>query len=1164
MKPTKHKKKTMSRKRKSNEVFSALYEQDTRKALKLVHEWTAGTEARESQLYEVDSYGNRIHHLAASLGDAEVIEECCSPLVTIAKPTGASLKKNKWQVFVAGQWHALSKKENLQVDVAEDGEEVEGFVYDKVARWRQDAAGRRFPILHLQKCADVNRVLDLDLDLTHAFHNGLVLGGENGQLVLSVFEGSCAWMAGICVGDEIKSQQNGKITVGPPSTATPVFPVDAANSFGQTCLPLAIRANKRDAVNTLLRMKADPNLNVPIRLLASEKTGTGATYDHGVAEFEFGPGLCLTGLKFDVNVTKASSIGINFHTQSSPYIVYSSFGQAAVACVTQGDELLSIQGKPCQGMDFCTLQGILRHRPCWMRFRKGKGLWRSPLHLASSLGETSIIADLIKQGARVNDTDVCDYSPIDIAVQKGNIDAVTQLIQMGATYTPHITLPDQTQMRFNWPSYWNRAILPKCVLSITQCGRMTKALASSPELVPFFQEMLNKSHVNCRTRDRRDGSGTPSWFRVKAVELAVNGLNFREYQQRKATMTAWRRDEDMSIPNGLKNDMDWSRALQQISPNGQFEYPINPRQGEMYLFHGTKVDAARKIAMSDFKLSLTGTNAGTLYGRGIYFAESPSKSDEYTTEINGWRAMIVCRVLTGKYYYTDEARPNAEDLTAKVVSGQYDSILGDREKAHGTFREFVVFDDDQVYPEWIIWYERRYDSMQWLDIPTHYSARSPNSAKATRVCHNTAQSVSISVVPAQHTMPVTGSSLASPQMEQTNYVAVRNLVSTSGANGGPVVVFFQDGQYLDVSLNFDDTSFADLLSRCQKTTNDDTPHVFYIWTKGHYEKVTSLEHNLGQYNVKPYGHIFLLPVTEDGAAPPVQLPCARHDGFVGSEHQHKINRLQHFFDSRTLHHNGKLTRGEVRSILWPLRLDDKQFDTVFTRFDFTKSDTLLLAECHYLVGKQALAREDDTTLEELLIEAAEHILGTIKGDLEDLHCAFRGEEVAEAGDKGDLKHEDFDNLDKDITMSKGKAFATNGGTNFFGILTLVVFVVGIVLGILYATGVILVDRDTANIGMYICLAVGILSYVIHCIVVGCSGEMKVLGTIIEGMDTVLAINTTCRQSPLRYTWSITCYHYETRIETYTDQNGNTSCAGQRGTRKNRIPQLTTIDDRRSK
>ena len=37
-----------------------------------------------------------------------------------------------------------------------------------------------------------------------------------------------------------------------------------------------------------------------------------------------------------------------------------------------------------------------------------------------------------------------------------------------------------------------------------------------------------------------------------------------------------------------------------------------------------------------------------------------------------------------------------------------DSVLGDREKLHGTYRELIVYDEDQVYPAYICHYEGVY------------------------------------------------------------------------------------------------------------------------------------------------------------------------------------------------------------------------------------------------------------------------------------------------------------------------------------------------------------------------------------------------------------------------------------------------------------------------
>lgn len=92
-------------------------------------------------------------------------------------------------------------------------------------------------------------------------------------------------------------------------------------------------------------------------------------------------------------------------------------------------------------------------------------------------------------------------------------------------------------------------------------------------------------------------------------------------------------------------------------------------------------------------------------------AESCSKSDEYSKENSeGLRCMLICRAVLGNVLYCDEVAPNVDSLVRQCLHGNYHSLLGDREKCRGTFREFIVYDDDQVYPEIAVWYERLYES----------------------------------------------------------------------------------------------------------------------------------------------------------------------------------------------------------------------------------------------------------------------------------------------------------------------------------------------------------------------------------------------------------------------------------------------------------------------
>ncbi|CAE7737953.1 cpcE, partial [Symbiodinium pilosum] len=97
---------------------------------------------------------------------------------------------------------------------------------------------------------------------------------------------------------------------------------------------------------------------------------------------------------------------------------------------------------------------------------------------------------------------------------------------------------------------------------------------------------------------------------------------------------------------------------------------------------------------------------GTLYGKGIYFAECVTKADEYSEEdADGYCWMLLCRAALGKVMTCKDKKP-AADILDQCKAGSYDSLIGDRWAAVGTFREFILYDSDQVYPAFILRYKR--------------------------------------------------------------------------------------------------------------------------------------------------------------------------------------------------------------------------------------------------------------------------------------------------------------------------------------------------------------------------------------------------------------------------------------------------------------------------
>jgi len=233
------------------------------------------------------------------------------------------------------------------------------------------------------------------------------------------------------------------------------------------------------------------------------------------------------------------------------------------------------------------------------------------------------------------------------------------------------------------------------------------------ELVPMtgksvneeFQKLLDKTYRKAYTKDRAKHNPTnpkvPKGFEVLAVKRNENKHSWQEYAFRRGDILS--RD---SLPE-IFADVKTSMAMDEIG--GDKANRLHSECNEWYLFHGTNPEAAAAICASDFKVSRAGSSTGTLYGKGLYFAESVTKADEYAKpNAEGRYAVLLCRVIGGKVKYTDEVTPDPEALVHACIEGPFDSVCGDREKTRGTYREFVLFDSEDVYVEYVIEYKRKY------------------------------------------------------------------------------------------------------------------------------------------------------------------------------------------------------------------------------------------------------------------------------------------------------------------------------------------------------------------------------------------------------------------------------------------------------------------------
>lgn len=178
---------------------------------------------------------------------------------------------------------------------------------------------------------------------------------------------------------------------------------------------------------------------------------------------------------------------------------------------------------------------------------------------------------------------------------------------------------------------------------------------------------------------------------------------------------------------------------------------------EQYFFHGTPDEATvRCICNQNFDPRMHGRHA-TMYGRGVYFSTTARYSDSYTRPCpknSGHRFMFLARAVVGK------SAPGKQDLQrpppvdpSRPHGALYDSCVNST--SNPTI--FVIFDNDQCYPEFLI----EYESYELAGTGGRSSGAFPTVTRTSALAAAT--------------------SVSSHSLSRTNPVATRPSVTTSHA-----------------------------------------------------------------------------------------------------------------------------------------------------------------------------------------------------------------------------------------------------------------------------------------------------------------------------------------------------------------------------------------------
>jgi len=262
-------------------------------------------------------------------------------------------------------------------------------------------------------------------------------------------------------------------------------------------------------------------------------------------------------------------------------------------------------------------------------------------------------------------------------------------------------------------------------------GRDGLVQVHDPTLLRKLQELLTRSHqtVDNWTRDRgcslHGVNGCP-WACASKNRVPVPSGYTLVTAYRNQNMDLWQKYQLVrtAIAEECAREHVGYKPADTATSGTELDSHLDPACNEWRLFHGSSFEALLGICSMNFRLNLAGTGAtwkdagrdkGTpLYGFGIYLAEKITKADEYAKMIDkgeheGLHCVLVSRVIGGHTNVVTTNEIEVKALRDAVFDGPYHSVFGDRVKSLGKpYREIVVYDKDQTYPEFMLIYARAY------------------------------------------------------------------------------------------------------------------------------------------------------------------------------------------------------------------------------------------------------------------------------------------------------------------------------------------------------------------------------------------------------------------------------------------------------------------------
>ncbi|ESO93840.1 hypothetical protein LOTGIDRAFT_228602 [Lottia gigantea] len=267
------------------------------------------------------------------------------------------------------------------------------------------------------------------------------------------------------------------------------------------------------------------------------------------------------------------------------------------------------------------------------------------------------------------------------------------------------------------PAYWKKSkpFTSKVKEYLGNKKNILEPLSSTSSLYKCIEDLVQKTWRADKCGHGRDAANlNHKNIQVTTIERVENTVLYYKYCARRRELFSKALERKTPCTNISRIPNSSGPMLTTKLAGKELTEDIFPEVNEHYAFHGT----SRAKAISQEGLDHRSSGDNNLFGSAVYMSESSTKADQYAdskqNRTPGPKQMILGRILLGNTYLcigknpTKYKRPPCTDLTHLKSHCEQGHEFFDSVMADGTwlFREFAVYDNSSVYPEYIITYNR--------------------------------------------------------------------------------------------------------------------------------------------------------------------------------------------------------------------------------------------------------------------------------------------------------------------------------------------------------------------------------------------------------------------------------------------------------------------------